>query len=114
MDNNLKKKWVHRIFKYVFVLAFIAFLTLYLSQATGYYEYENHQKATLTEEQIKQFEQDVRDGKNIKIENYVEKTHIDYSNKASDMGSKVSDTISHSVKIGIEKIFGALNKLIEG
>ena len=61
MDNNLKKKWVHRIFKYVFVLAFIAFLTLYLSQATGYYEYENHQKATLTEEQIKQFEQDVRD-----------------------------------------------------
>ena len=30
------------------------------------------------------------------------------------MGSKVSDTISHSVKIGIEKIFGALNKLIEG
>lgn len=114
MDSAFKKKWLNRIFKYLFVLSFIAFLTLYLSQATGYYEYENHQKATLTEEQIKQFEEDVKNGKNIKIEDYVEKTHVDYSNKASSMGNKVSDTINRSVKTGIEKIFGALNKLIEG
>lgn len=113
-SKAFKKKWVNRIFKYVFVLLFIAFLTLYLSQATGYYEYENHQKAALTDEQIKQFEKDVKDGKNIKIEDYIEKTSVDYSNKASDIGSKFSNTVNKGVKKGIETFFGALNKLIEG
>lgn len=112
--ENKKHKWANRFFKYAFVLSFIAFLTLYLSQATGYYEYENHQKNALTEEQIKKFEKDVKAGKNIKIEDYMDKTKINYSNKASQMGSKVSQTISNGVKSGIETFFGALNKLIEG
>ncbi|MDD3341708.1 MAG: hypothetical protein PHN72_05940 [Bacilli bacterium] len=114
MENKSKHKWVNRIFRYLFVLSFIAFLTLYLSQATGYYEYENHQKNALTEEQIKEFEKDVKSGKNIKIEDYMEKTVTDYSNKTSKMGNKVSETINHGVKSGIETFFGALNKLIEG
>lgn len=113
-SSKSRQKWANRIFRYLFVLSFIAFLTLYLSQATGYYEFENHQKNALTEEQIKNFEKDVRDGKNIKIEDYIEKTHISYSNKASKMGQKVSETINGGVKTGIEQLFGALNKLIEG
>lgn len=113
-SKALKKKWLNRTFKYIFILLFIAFLTLYLSQATGYYEYENHQKNALTEEQIKQFEKDVKEGKNIKIEDYIEKTHVDYGNKASDIGNQFSKTVNKGVKKGIEAFFGALNKLIEG
>lgn len=114
MENKTKHKWANRIFKYAFILSFIAFLTLYLSQATGYYEYENHQKNALTEEQIKKFEKDVKSGKNIKIEDYMDKTKTDYGNKASEIGNKVSQTINNGVKSGIETFFGALNKLIEG
>jgi hypothetical protein len=111
MEN--KKKFINRFFKYLFILSFIAFLTLYLSQKAGYYEYGNYKKATLTEEQIKKFEEDVKAGKNIKMEDYIEKTNIDYSNRASEVGTKVSETINKGVKNGIESFFGMLNKIIE-
>jgi len=111
MEN--KKKTVNRVFKYLLILSFITFLTLYLSQATGYYEYGNYKKSALTEEQIKKFEEDVKAGKNIKIEDYVENTNVSYSNRASSVGSKVSETINNGVKAGIENFFGALNKIIE-
>ena len=45
-------------------------LVLYFGQATGYYEYKNNQKTTLTEESIKRFEQDIKDGKDINVSNY--------------------------------------------
>lgn len=113
-NMDKKQKWANRIFRYLLTLSFIAFLTLYMSQATGYYEYENHQKNALTEQQIQEFEKDIKEGKNIKIEDYISKTKVDYSNRASKIGNKVSQAINDGVKTGIEQFFGALNKLIEG
>ena len=45
---------------------------LYLSQSTGYFEYRNSKKVALTNKQIEKFEQDVKEGKNVDIENYIE------------------------------------------
>ena len=64
----------YKIFKYVFVFLFIIFMTLYFSQLTGYYEYRNYQKMVMTEEQIKQFEQDIKDGKEVDIKDYTVNT----------------------------------------
>ena len=50
---------------------FLSFLVLYFAQAGGYYEDVNNKKASLTEEKIKQFEEDVKNGKKIEVENYV-------------------------------------------
>lgn len=47
-----KTKVLNVIFKYLFLMSFITFLTIYLSQATGYYEYRQYKKKELTEEQI--------------------------------------------------------------
>ncbi len=107
------RKYATKVFRYLLVLSFIAFLTLYLSESAGYYEYANREKNILTEKQIKEFEKDVKDGKDIKIEDYIEKTKIDYGNKASDMGKYVSNTINDGVKKGIEEFFGLLNSVIE-
>ncbi len=114
MEAKTKQKILNKTFKYLLTLSFIAFITLYLSQRAGYYEYTNHQKMALTEKEIKEFEKDVKEGKNIKIEDYLKNTHVSYSNKVSDIGNKVSKTINNGVKDGIENFFGALNKLIEG
>lgn len=114
METKTKQKILNKTFKYLLILSFIAFMTLYLSQKAGYYEYTNHQTMALTEKEIKKFEKDIKEGKNINIEDYKKNIKISYSNKVSDMGSKVSKVVNNGVKDGIENFFGALNKLIEG
>lgn len=113
MKREDKIKIYKKIFKYCFTFLSITFLTLYLSQATGYYEYEQHRKSTFTSDQIKQFESDVAAGKKVDINDYLENSNKDYSNKISDLGYSVSNNIGKYVKIGIEGAFGALNKLVE-
>lgn len=113
MKREDKVKIYKRIFKFCFTVLSITFLTLYLSQATGYYEYEQHKQSTFTSEQIKKFEADVASGKNVDINDYVDKTDKDYSNKVSDLGYNLSSQIGKYIKIGIDGAFGALNKLVE-
>lgn len=113
MKREDKIKIYKKIFKYCFTFLSITFLTLYLSQATGYYEYEQHRKSSFTSDQIKQFEHDVAAGKKVDINDYLENANKDYSNKISDLGYNVSDNIGKYVKMGIEGAFGALNKLVE-
>lgn len=113
MKREDKVKIYKKIFKYCFTFLSITFLTLYLSQATGYYEYEQHKKTSFTSEQIRQFEADVAAGKKVDVNDYLENSNKDYSNKVSDLGYRVSDQIGKYVKMGIEGAFGALNKLVE-
>ncbi|MDD2203311.1 MAG: hypothetical protein PHT75_01860 [Bacilli bacterium] len=82
-------------------ILFAIFMTLYISQATGYYDYKQYQKTELTKEKIAQFEQDIKDGKNIKIENYLESVETNYNNNASKAGLQISNTIQKYVKSGI-------------
>ena len=114
---NLKKeeriKVYNKSFKIIFWALLITFVTLYLSQATGYYEYELHKKVVLTDEKIKEFEKDVAAGKNISIEDYLETTNRDYNNKTSSAGYYLSSNIGKYVRIGIEETFRMLNKLVE-
>ena len=56
----MKKNKKNKIFKFIFGLFFMSFLVIYFSELTGYYEYQNYKKTSLTEEQIKKFEEDVK------------------------------------------------------
>ena len=106
-----KQKILNRIFRYLFTLLFITYLTLYFSMQTGYYEYETRKKNQLTEEQIIKFEEDVKKGKNIKLEDYLKETEVDYGNQMSQIGKNFSLQVSNAVQNGIEKIFSQLNKI---
>ena len=100
-----------KAFWIVLAILFAIFLTLYISQTTCYYDFDQYKKDELTKEKIEQFEKDVQEGKEIKIENYVSNIKTDYSNNASKAGIKLSNTIKKYVKIGVEgtlKILGAL------
>lgn len=107
-----KSKISEKIFKYFFLVSFIAFLTIYISQATGYYEYEQYKKKELTEEQIKKFEQDISEGKEIDIDNYLE-VKKNYQNSISNTSLTISDTINKCMSKGIEVIFGGISKMIQ-
>jgi hypothetical protein len=100
-----------KTFWIVLSLLFAIFLTLYISQATGYYDYEQYKKVEITNDKIAQFEQDVKDGKEIKVENYLDNVQTDYNNNASRAGMKISSTIKKYVRSGIDgtlSFFGLL------
>lgn len=109
-----KKKLGNKICSKIFMALFIAFLALYLSEKTGYYEYEQHKQTTLTKEKIKQFEKDVADGKNIDIKDYTTEEAVNYETKISKAGLNISKSVGNVVKTGLEGTFKFLNDLIEG
>ncbi len=101
-----------KIFRFILISLFIIFVTLYLSQATGYYDYQQHKKVQLTEEKIKQFEEDVKEGKKIDIENYLETKEYNYRNGISQMGLKLSRNVSNYVKSSVDSVFRFLEKML--
>lgn len=109
----MKKNKKNKIFKFIFMIFFMSFLVIYFSELTGYYEYQNYKKTTLTEEQIKKFEQDVKNGKEVDINKYLEKEEKKYNNKLSSFSNKFSTTISDIVQSGVDNTFKFLSKFVE-
>ncbi len=108
-----KKKKRNKIFKHIFIFLFICFITAYAIGESGYYEYELSNKKILTEEQIKQFENDVASGKEVDLNSYIVETHKDYTNKFTRATTNVSTKINEYLKKGIEGIFGLVSKFVE-
>lgn len=109
----MKKDKKNKIYKFIFYLFFISFLVIYFSELTGYYEYQNHQKKALTEEQIRKFEEDVKNGKEVDINEYLDVDTRKYNNTLSKLASKLSDGISDIVNSGVEYTFKYISKLVE-
>lgn len=91
-----------KTFWIILSLLFAIFITLYISQATGYYDYEQYKKVELTKDKIALFEQDVKEGNPIDIDNYMEHISYDYNNNVSRTGLKLSGMIKKYVKNGID------------
>ena len=101
----MKKNNKNKVFKFIFCIFLLSYLVVYFSEITGYYEYQNHAKSTLTEEQIRKFENDVNSGKEVDIKDYIAVNQVTYNNKLSKVASKLSDGISKIVETGVEKSF---------
>lgn len=113
MEKFNYEKLYTKIFKIILIILALTFITLYFSQITGYYEYELHKQVSFTEEQIKQFEQDVKDGKNIDIEDYLKDYNKNYQNNVSKAGLYISEKMGTYVRGGLKHAFSILNRLLE-
>lgn len=102
MENNNKKK-SNIFFRVLFVL-FVLFLCVYSISSNGYIEKNNENKTLFTEEQIKKFENDVEEGKEIDINEYILPNDIDYSNSISDLGEKISNAIDFTANKSIDAL----------
>ena len=107
----MKKKT--KIYRLIFLLCFISYLTFYISGQKGYYEYRERKKMSFTKEQIEQFEKDVKEGKKIDVNSYIGNTDKDYQNKISNGTLKISETISKYTKKGVNTVFTKLGKVVE-
>lgn len=104
----MKKK----VFKGFVLISIVCFLGLFYAYSNGYYEKRQQDKVILTNEMIEEFEQDIKDGKDVTIENYFEEEK-DYSSKASRLSLKVSDKASNIVDSAIKFIFKKLGSVVE-
>lgn len=104
-DNKLK------IFKYVMLVLFVSYAAIYIMVNLGYYEYSNYNKKVFTEEQIKKFEEDVKNGVVLDASEYL--VREDNINTKKQLGLKVSELIGKISRKGIEEIFKLLNKVVE-
>lgn len=104
----MKHKRLNKIFRYSLLVSFVTFFALYLSQSTGYFEYRNSKKVALTNEQIEKFEKDVKEGKNVDIENYIDSNNKSYQNSLSKAGLSISNVTEKA----IQKIIGGSFKVL--
>ena len=98
------------IARIVILILFIMFIGLYLVGNSNYYDYESASKTRLTEEQIKIFEQDVKEGNAVDIENYLKLNEKDYANPISDAALNISTTISKSFDKALNYVFKKIDK----
>ena len=103
----------NKLLKHIFVLISLIFLCSYVVSQSGYYEYSLQSKKNLTEEGIKDFENDVKEGKYVDITNYLKDTSNDYSTPLTRVVVKTSKKVNNYLKDSIEIIFKFLNKLVE-
>ncbi len=104
---------MNNIWKLLLVVIVVIFLVMVLASSNGYYEYELNKQSNLTEEAIKQFEQDIKDGKEIDVEDYLVKENKDYSNSFSKTGIKISNKISDIFKKTFKFMFDALGGFLD-
>lgn len=107
------KKKKYKLFKFILYGLIFIYLVIFISADTGYYEYKNYKKTALTEEQIKKFETDIKNGEHIDINDYLIKDDYSYKNKVSTLAIKISDKISSIVSSGVKSTFKFISKFID-
>ena len=104
----MKKKKSNKIFKFIFMVLIMSFLVIYLSEMAGYYAYTNY-----PQNEIRKFEEDVKNGVEVDLNDYLATNDKSYYNNLSKMTSKLSDGISNAVKKGVENTFKFLSKIVD-
>ena len=92
-----------KIAKLIFMILVIFFLVVYF----GRNNIIVNQSRVLTEEAINQFEQDLKEGKEIIPSNYMPKKK-DYNNKASEIGLKISKLIEKASNKILKKLLKSI------
>lgn len=81
-------------------------------QASGYNEYTRNRENMLTEEEIKEYEEDIEAGKDVTIKDYLNKDNVNYDNKVSDLGLDLSELIGDVFNKGMNAFFEMLNEAV--
>ncbi len=95
----------------ILILVFL-FFVLYFMQASGYNEYARNKENMLTEEQIKEYEEDIAAGKDVTIKDYLNKDKVNYENNISKLGLDLSYLIENIFNKGMNSFFDMLNDAV--
>ncbi len=97
----------------IFLLSLFTFyIVLLLAQSQGYYKTRSQKAKILTDEQIINFEQDVRDGKSIDVKKYVMYEDKDYTNDVSNNIYRISLKFERVFDKTIRLIFNSASQAV--
>ena len=106
----MKNKKIAKLFLYIILISFIF---SYFIEKSGYYEYNLQNKMVMTNEAMKQFEQDIKEGKDVRREDYLVSTEKDYTSTLTKGTNKVSIKVNSILKKGIEGVFKVIGSFVE-
>lgn len=85
------KKKNNNIFLKILSILFLFYMSMYISSSTSIIENKRKQEVIITEKNIKRFENDIKNNKNIDINDYMTTKKNDYSGPGSRLGENVSN-----------------------
>lgn len=106
MKNSIKA-WI--IFRRILIILFIIFLIIYFQAENNNY---TTKKTILTEEKIKEFEKDVKNGEFIDIKKYTEEDIKDTSNYMSEIGYSLGEEIGKFFSVKVVNFFEFISQFI--
>ena len=95
----------------LFYMVFIVYSIYYAFYMLGYAEVKVRNETILTKEAMEQFEQDLSEGKDVTLENYLQVNKKDYSTKISKLGNKAASFFEYIMDEGIENFVLIIRKL---
>lgn len=104
----------NNFFRIMVLTVFLIFLALYYSSNAGLIDYQSKNKTSLTEEQIKMFEEDVKNNVQIDLKKYIDNKEDKYDNNISKTTLKLSNTIGETVEGILNFVFGKLENAMNG
>ena len=104
---------LNKTLKFISISLITIFIFSYVVEKSGYYEYNLQNKKNLTEKEIKKFEQDVKDGKNIDIKEYMHNDTNNYSNELTKTTSNISIKLNNYIKLVLTDSFNIFEKLLK-
>ncbi len=99
--------------KLILIIIILIYISSYYIANSGYYEYDLQRRTVLTNEKIKEFEEDVKNNKDIDVKNYLENEETDYSNKITDIVYNSSDKGTKLVRKLVKYVFKKIGDLVE-
>ena len=103
----------NKILKVIIIIIILIYISAYYTANSGYYEYELQEKTRLTNEKIREFENDVKNNQNIDIKDYLVNTEIDYTNNFTNLVYKINDHGNKFMRKVIKTIFKKLSYLVD-
>ena len=97
--------------KIFLIIVLLLYVALYFSYQNGYYEIQNNEKKILTEEMIKEYEEDLKNGVDVTNKEYTV-IKKDYSNAYTKNLLKVSRKIEKGLDRLIKYFFNKLGSTI--
>ena len=104
---------MNKYLKYTFIILFLLFIGLYLSANAGLIDYQAKYKNKLTEKEIKRFEEDIKNNKDVSIEKYIDTNDKKYDNNVSKATLKVSNFLGEVVKNTLNFFFDNMEKTLD-
>lgn len=102
-----------KLTKLIIIATLIIFISSYIISESGYYEYTMQQRTIITNEKIKEFEEDIKNNESIDLKKYLNKEQNDYSNKITTLVYNISDNSNKLARKAIKYLFKKLGSLVE-